>query len=417
MVKRRFWIEQIEKAWAEYPVVWLRGVPGSGKTSLMEQIQNQEAQYIDCHLQRIKERFAIPGDFLRANPQPIQLLDGIDQVKHGDEILKKAIEEHSERKLLVTASDPAFIPRTIPNRYHTIHIDHILESEMEGFNIVLQQRLFLGGLPLAFKDSPPFPSGAPLAFNGNRKNPRFYQNWMELFFAREIQRNFGFRDMDRFNRVFEYVLQHSGQPFEGVQAAVALGTTRPTIGSHIQALETMSGLTVIRPFHGNYPKELVKIPRIYAFDTGFVSFARGWENLRQEDCLLLWRHLVLEELQARFPTEAIQYWGDKTGRDLDFVMPRADRSVDVFSCAWERDRYDSSALKIFRQHYPQGCNYLLVPSGESRGIQQIGTLELRVCTPGDLNSRIAEDRVMTPQKKTEDRPVWHREPEMDVWLL
>jgi hypothetical protein len=55
----------------------------------------------------------------------------------------------------------------------------------------------------------------------------------------------------------------------------------------------------------------LKQPKVYAFDTGFVSYAWGWEPLRSEDYGILWEHLVLEHLQAHF---ADILWSEKTGK-------------------------------------------------------------------------------------------------------
>jgi hypothetical protein len=91
------------------------------------------------------------------------------------------------------------------------------------------------------------------------------------------------------------------------------------VGSHLQALEITNAITRVRPFHGGGRNELVKSPKIYGFDTGFVSSARGWDPLRPEDLGTLWEHFVLEHLQAHFlgltPPEAILL-----GRDAPGVM-------------------------------------------------------------------------------------------------
>jgi predicted AAA+ superfamily ATPase len=56
--------------------------------------------------------------------------------------------------------------------------------------------------------------------------------------------------------------------------------------------------TCVRPFHRGSRREIVKQPKVYAFDTGFVSFVRGWDPLRLDDLGPLWEHLVLETLQG-----------------------------------------------------------------------------------------------------------------------
>ena len=52
---------------------------------------------------------------------------------------------------------------------------------------------------------------------------------------------------------------------------------RRTQGHRTTRLEITSALTLVRPFQGRGQNELVKMPKCYAFDTGFVSFVRGWD--------------------------------------------------------------------------------------------------------------------------------------------
>ena len=163
---------------------------------------------------------------------------------------------------------------------------------LPAFGVALPRRLHQGGLPPALL--------------AEAKKPAFYHEWVDSFFARDIQRLFGFRDMNRFNSLFEYVLRQSGGQLEVTKAASALGITRPTVESHLRALEITRTAALVRPFHGGGQHELVKQPKVYAFDTGFVSYARGWDPLRSDDLGLLWEHLVLEQLRrgSRTPRRA-----------------------------------------------------------------------------------------------------------------
>jgi predicted AAA+ superfamily ATPase len=133
------------------------------------------------------------------------------------------------------------------------------------------------------------------------------------------------------------------------------------VESHLQALEITRALTLVRPFHGGGQAELVRQPKVYAFDTGFVSFARGWDPLRPSDLGVLWEHLALEALQAAWPDEPVRYWRDKAGREVDFVRPRGREEVDAYECKWSPEAFEGDALKVFRAAYPNGRNYLLSP--------------------------------------------------------
>jgi predicted AAA+ superfamily ATPase len=209
-------------------------------------------------------------------------------------------------------------------------------DELPAFGTTLPQRLFHGGLPSALP--------------AESKEPAFYREWMDSFFARDIQRLFGLRDMNRFNALLEYLLRQSGGQFEVTKTAAALGITRPTVESHLRALEITHAVTLVRPFHGGGRRELVKQPKVYAFDTGFVSFARGWDPLRQDDLGVLWEHLVLEHLQAHLPDTPVRYWRDKDGHEVDLVLARRRDEVDASECTWDPGSFDGAALDVFRSY-------------------------------------------------------------------
>jgi hypothetical protein len=155
----------------------------------------------------------------------------------------------------------------------------------------------------------------------------------------------------------------------------------------LRALEITNAVTSVRPFHGDGQGEIVKMPKVYGFDTGFVSFARGWDPLRAEDFGALWEHLVLEQLQACFPHTAVRYWRDKQGREVDFVLAHGRHEVDAVECKWTAGAFDPSALQVFRGRYPAGKNYLVTPSGEPPYDRRFGKMSVRICTPSELQRR------------------------------
>jgi hypothetical protein len=246
----------------------------------------------------------------------------------------------------------------------------VLWDELPAFGVTLPQRLLRGGLPPALL--------------AEAKHPALYREWMDSFFARDIQSLFGFRDVNRFNALLEYLLKQSGGQFEVTRTATALGITRPTVESHVRALEITHALTLVRPFHGHGQSELVKQPKVYAFDTGFASFARGWDPLRQEDYGILWEHLVLEYLQAHFPETPVCYWRDKQGHEVDFVLTHGRSAVDVIECKWDPGAFESAGLGAFRACYPKGRNFLVSPSGTPSYMKRFGEHDVKICTPSNL---------------------------------
>ena len=375
MTPRPFWQQRIEAAWRETPIAWLAGVRRSGKTTLAGSFGTEQILYINCDLPSVEDMVRDPQVFFRGCSKPVVVFDEIHQLRDPARLLKIGADEFPKLKILATGSSTLAASKkfrdTLTGRKCLVHLTPVLWEELPAFGVTLPRRLFHGGLPPALL--------------AESKQPAFFREWIDSFFARDIQRLFGFRDMNRFNALFEYVLRQSGGQFEVTRTAAALGITRPTVESHVSALEITHAITLVRPFHGGGQNELVKQPKVYAFDTGFVSFAHGWDPLRQEDLGILWEHVVLEHLQAHFPDTPVRFWRDKQGREVDFVLAQSRDHVDVIECKWNSDAFNPAALDTFRTYYPKGRNYLVSPSGSPGYTKMFGSHEVRVCTPTELH--------------------------------
>jgi len=375
MFKRPFWISRIEEAWHHAPIAWLCGVRRCGKTTLAESLGADRILYVNCDLPQSEDLTSDPQSFYQSCRKPVVVFDEIHQLRDPSRLLKIGADVFPQLKILATGSSTLAASRkfrdTLTGRKRIVHLVPVTWEELPVFgNIPLMKRLFHGGLPPALLS--------------DIKPTAFYREWMDSFFARDIHRLFAFRDMNRFNAVFEYLLRQSGGQFEVTKTATAVGITRPTVESHLRALEITHAVTLVRPFSGSGRNEIVKQPKVYGFDTGFVSFARGWDPLRQEDLGSLWEHLVLEHLQACFPDTSVRYWRDKAGHEVDFVLAHRRDEIDAIECKWDARSFNSTALEVFRSHYPTGRNFLVTPSATPAYSRAFGDLEVRVCTPTEV---------------------------------
>jgi hypothetical protein len=315
-----------------------------------------------------------PELFYRGIDKPVVVFDEIHQLRDPSRLLKIGADVFPNLRILATGSSTLAASKkfrdTLTGRKRVVHLVPVLFEELPAFGASLQRRLFHGGLPPALL--------------ADRKEPALYREWLDSFFARDIQRLFAFRDANRFNALFEYLLRQSGGLLDVTKTASALGIARGTVESHLRALEITQAISLLRPFHGGGRKEIVRMPRVYGFDTGFVSFARGWDPLREDDYGLLWEHLVLEHLQANAPEAPLRYWRDKTGREVDFVVVRGRDEVDAIECKWDPAALDPAGLKTFRSWYPKGTNYCVCPLSVPAYEKRFGALSVKICDPKHL---------------------------------
>jgi hypothetical protein len=130
-------------------------------------------------------------------------------------------------------------------------------------------------------------------------------------------------------------------------------------------------------------------PKVYGFDTGFVAYARGWNDLRSEDCGQLWEHLVLDTMLA-IPPLRLHFWRDKQQREVDFVLPRGRDQVDALECKWNADSFEPRGLSAFRASYPKGLNFVVSPAIQTAYVQQRGPLTIHFLPIAELRAIMGE---------------------------
>jgi hypothetical protein len=312
-----------------------------------------------------------PELFYRNCEYPIVVFDEIHRLPDPSTVLKIGADLFPKLKIIATGSSTLAASKkfkdTLTGRKRLVHLTPVLFDELPAFNVPLVRRLYNGGLPQALL--------------AETKHTGFYRDWMDSFFAKDIQQLFAFRDSEKFNTLFEYLLKQSGGQFEITRTAGTLGISRPTVADHLRALEITQAVAIVRPFYGGGQKEIVKMPKVYGFDTGFVSFARGWDPLRQDDYGPLWEHLVLEYLQAHAYESQIQYWRTVEGREVDFVIARNRDEIDAIECKWNPEQFDPAGLKVFRALYPKGKNYLVSPIATPGYHKKISGMDIYICNP------------------------------------
>jgi len=88
-------------------------------------------------------------------------------------------------------------------------------------------------------------------------------------------------------------------------------------------------ITVLRRTTASAAREILAQPKIYGFDTGFIP-RQALGHVGDDDCGLLWEHLVLETLQSIEGLIRSALARQIASRG-DFVLPRARDTCDATS--------------------------------------------------------------------------------------
>lgn len=347
MFDRPYWTNRIEHAWTRRSLVWLVGVRRVGKTVLCRSLDDVE--YLDCELPSVRRVLDDPESFLMSVRGKRVVLDEVHRLADPSELLKIAADHFPDVRLVATGSSTlqatAKFRDTLTGRKEEVWLTPMIETERERAGGSLPERLARGGLP-------PFFLGEASELEA--------QEWLDAYWAKDVQELFRLERRASFVRFVELVLARSGGIFEATAFAEPAEVSRPTVANYLDTLEITKVAHVIRPFSTHRPTEIVRAPKVYAFDTGFVRTFRGWGDLRPEDLGLLWEHYVLNELHARAASAEIRYWRSTKHQEVDFVVARRGRAPIAIECKWRVDgREDLSGLKAFRRAYPEGKTFVV----------------------------------------------------------
>ncbi len=377
MIERPIWSARLAAAWKQASIVWLTGPRRVGKTVLAQSVP--ETEFLNCDRPSVAERLRDPESFFRSLKKGFVVFDEVHQMPDPSRLLKVGADEFPRLKILATGSSTLAATQkfrdSLTGRKRVVQLVPVLHEELPAFGVTdLRERLLRGGLPPALL--------------ATERDPEFYGEWLDSYFARDVQELFRLEKRAGFLRLLELLLRQSGGLLDITKLAAESQVSRPTVANWLEVYQTTHVAHLVRPFSAGGRREIVAQPKVFGFDTGLVCHARGWDTLRTEDCGGLWEHLVLDTLIAA-GLQSVHFWRDKQQREVDFVLPRGRNSVDAIECKWRAEAFETRGLAAFRAQYPQGKNYVVSPlTGPAYERIESG-LKVVFLTPGELRQGLA----------------------------
>lgn len=360
-------------------MLWLAGVRRAGKTFLCRSLD--EVEYHDCELPRTRRLMEDPEGFLRERRGGRIVLDEVHRLTTPSELLKIAADHFPETRVLATGSSTleatAKFRDTLAGRKENVWLTPMIAADLEDFAARdLPHRLLRGGLP-------PF-------FLAQEPPERDFQDWVDSYWAKDVQELFRLERRWSFQRFTELLFAQSGGMFEATRFAAPCEVSRQTVSNYLAALEATFVAHVVRPFSSHRSTEIVAAPKVYGFDTGFVCHYRGWETLRDEDLGVLWEHFVLNELQGRLQSRTTRYWRNKQGAEVDFVLPtRGGGGPIAIECKWKAASADPRGLAAFRRLYPDGESFVVAADVDAAYGRSYDDFDVRFVSLESLVERLS----------------------------
>lgn len=312
---------------AQFKAVAVVGPRQSGKTTLVRMVFPEKA-YVSLENPDIRH-FALedPRGFLATYPNGA-ILDEVQRTPELFSYLQQILDETTTKGLFILTGSNNFL------------IQENISQSLAGrvgylFLLPLDIREIDENIPNA--NQLIFKGGYPALYNGTLEPGRFYANYIRTYIERDVRLLKNITDLYAFERFLRLCAGRTGQLLNMSSLAVEVGMDVKTITSWIGVLETSFIVFRLQPWHQNFNKRIVKMPKLYFYDTGLCTALLGIENPEQLHLHpfrgSLFENLVMVEfLKKRFNQGKpgnLYFWRDSTGNEVDLIIDAGQSVIPV----------------------------------------------------------------------------------------
>jgi len=132
----------------------------------------------------------------------------------------------------------------------------------------------------------------------------------------------GVKNPQKYYDLYKILCSQAGALVNRSELSKTIQLSLPAVERYLYIMQKSFHLALIRSFHHNIRKEIVKLPKVYLLDTGIRNYLLGNFNdfaLRADKGPFL-ESLAFRQFLNRFPVDDIKFWRTQDKNELDFVI-------------------------------------------------------------------------------------------------
>ena len=351
---------------SEFPVTAILGPRQSGKTTLAREFSSDH--FFDLENPADLAMFDDPQLALSSLSGMI-IIDEVQRVPELFPLIRHLVDTRKDQRYLILGS----ASRDLIRQSSESLAGRIAYHELQGFRLddigaVSWRHLWLrGGLPLSF------------TARTEEQSQRWLQQYISTFLERDIPQLGITIPAATLRRFWTMLCHYHGQVINYSEFARSFGVSDMTVRHYMDILEGTFMVRLLRPWHTNTGKRLVKRPKVYVRDSGLFHSLLSIESERD-----LLTHNKLGASWEGFALEAVSRCLGKRNEELSFWATHSGAEVDLF---WQAQG-TNWAVEVKYGSAPK-----LTPSMKS-AVADLDLAHLWVVYPGEKSYPLA-DRVST----------------------
>lgn len=307
-------IKQLSKT---YPVIAVTGPRQSGKTTLVKKIF-PDKKYLS--LENLDTRaFAKkdPRGFLKTYSNGV-IIDEIQNVPDLFSYIQEIVDTNKKPgEFILTGSQNFLLMEKINQSLAgRVAITTLLPLSLKELGARIEDtdlnQLMLKGL-------------YPIIHEKKIDAQEWYQNYIKTYIERDVRMMKNITDLNLFQKFIRLCAARVGQILNLSSIANDCGVSHNTINGWISILEASYIIFLLYPYYENFNKRLIKMPKIYFYDTGLASSLLNINDDDQMDINQfrgnLFESFVISEIIKNDYNKGfspnIYFWRDKSGHEID----------------------------------------------------------------------------------------------------
>lgn len=303
-----------------FPISFITGPRQSGKTTLIRELYS-DLPYFSLENPDTKQ-FALedPRTFLSQYPEGAVL----DESQHVPELfsyLQQLVDEDKQRRYVLSGSQNFLISERISQSL----AGRVLVTTLLPFSAYeLKDEI---GLPTGF-ETLAWKGGYPRIYDQDIPAPIFHNSYIQTYIERDVRQLKNIGDLTSFTIFLKLCAGRVGQLVNLSSLANDAGISVNTAKSWISVLEASYILFKLPPYFKNFNKQVVKMPKIYFYDTGLLCHLLGIPQ--PQDILLhfarggIFENFIISEAVKSFSHHGrkpdLYFWRDSRGHEVDLLL-------------------------------------------------------------------------------------------------
>ena len=107
---------------------------------------------------------------------------------------------------------------------------------------------------------------------------RFYSSYIRTYLDRDVSKLGQVGNLMQFEKFMAVIAARTGQLINIADVAKDTGISYPTAEKWFSILVASNIIYILKPYHNNVLKRLIKTPKVYFMDSGLACYLIGWDN-------------------------------------------------------------------------------------------------------------------------------------------